>query len=233
MRFKLRTLFIAVLLAAFVTPISIRIYHHYNPRPFFVGQTVFLCTTSGKDTITHTHITNLLSSHGINSITEGSRACGTKVEKSRLDDAIKLLEQSSSDGVPTIKLHRNERGGLWVSGDESKTFNERFNTHVDDIINTNDRHANLIFAIKNSASRFYRSFLNANRLPIVVSVSGIERKYLDQNGTMQTGYVVELDLANHLDNATAKFTERYQIMDDCRYIRFTSGNGTGDLPDDP
>ena len=161
MRFKLRTLFIAVLLAAFATPISVLLYRHFYPRPFFVGETIFLCTTSGTDTITHTHITNLLSSHGINSITEGSIAYGTKIEKSRLDDAIKLLEQSSSDGVPTIKLQRNERGGLWVSGDESKTFNERFNAHVDDIINTNDRHANLIFAIKNSANRFYRSYLNA------------------------------------------------------------------------
>jgi hypothetical protein len=230
MRFKLRTLFIVVLLAAIATPVSIQLYRHYHPRPFFVGPTVFLCIASGNDHITHTHVRNLLSSKGINSISEGSIVYGTTVEKARLEEAIKLLEKSASDGLPTIKLHRDERGSLWVSGDESLHFNERFEIHINEIIESADRHANLILAIKNSAPS---SYLTRDRLPFVLSLSGFERKYLDNDGTMQSGYVVDLELANRLVNPTARFTECYQIMDNFRYVKFTGGNGTGGLPDMP
>gem|GEM_PF-6160549 len=73
MQFKLRTLFLVVLLAAIATPVSIRIYRHFDPRPFFVGPTVFLCGTIGTDAITNEHIRNLLASTGINSVAEGIR----------------------------------------------------------------------------------------------------------------------------------------------------------------
>ena len=229
MRFQLRTLLITVLLAAIATPISIRIYRHYNPRPFFAGPTVILCSTDSRDSMTNAHITNLLSSQGINSITEGSTAYGTTIEKPRRADAIKLLKKSETDSLPTIKL-QNRLGVLFVTGDKSQTFTEKINVHINDITESTNRRANLVLAIKNSIPS---SYLAANRLPIVVALSGFERKYLDEDGAMQTGYTIEIDLADRVDNPTASFTERYQIMNDCQDVQFLVGNGTGNLPASP
>ena len=221
-RFKLRTLFVVVLLAAVATPISIRVYRHYYPRPFFVGPTVCLCVTSGLDDISHAHIANLLSSHGINSVAEGSKVYEVVVEKRRFNDAVKLLEKSASDGLPTINLRRDEDGLLWVSGDESQKFNKRFDSNIDDMIGSKDRHADLVFAIKRNSQRC--SELTKSRFKFVRSLSGWERKYMDQGGVMKSGYEVVLELANHPENADAICFEVFQITNDGREIDFLGGS---------
>ena len=220
MRFKLRSLFVVVLLAAIATPISMRIYRHFYPRPFFVGPTVYLCGIKGTDYITQLHVENLLASHGINSATEGSKIYGTIVEKSRLQEAIELLEESTADGLPTIKLKRDGEGQLWVLADQSHVFAEQFDLDIGDMVDSEDRHANLVFAIKrNSGSELTKGELN-----FVKSLSGWERKYLNRDGMMKTGYEVVLTLENQPEDADVSCVEVYEIMNDNKEIEFLGGS---------
>ncbi len=231
MRFKLRTLFMLVLFAAVATPIALRLYWYYNPPPFFAGPTVGLCGTGGLDCITHEHIANLLSLNGINSITEGSAIYGTEVERSRLSEAIKLLESSAANGIPSIIVKRDARNFIWVEGDETHRFDLEFNTHIDNIDQrTKNEHEQIILAIRKNATD---SYLATRRLPVVKRLTGSKRKYLDRSGRFQDAYDVELELTDDVKSPTCSFTEGYQVMENFLRVSSTGGHGSGLLPDQP
>ena len=231
MRFKLRTLFLVVLVAAITTPFAWRAYRYYFPERYFREPTVGLCGTGGIDAITHTHITNLLDANGIHSATWGSVIYGTEVEESKLEESIKLLEQSASDGIPTIALRRNEKGAIWISGDKSQAFNIELNKHIDEFAqNANSEHERIVLAIRKHA---LDSYLANDRLPNVVRLFGSKRKYMDANGVLQDAYDVEIELVDDLDNPNATFTEGYQILNNCRTVSSMGGHGSGNLPDMP
>ena len=166
---------------------------------------------SGTDRITQIHIGNLLLSHDIESVMEGSRIYRVSVPPAKAEQATKLLRADAPKGGYYVWFGSNDV----VKATEPKPIVSR--------ISVSAALQQLEFARDTALGRFLRSKEIAKltaKYPYVISISVHERQYLATPKTHGTGYDVELELQKSLRKQEDGYRGSYQVYDDGRSVDF-------------
>ena len=170
---------------------------------------------SGTDRITQIHITNLLLSHDIESVMEGSVVYGVSVPPAKTEKATKLLRSDAPKGGYYVFFGSNDL----VKATEPKAIVNR--TSVSAALKQPE------FASDTAFGRFLRSKKIAElttKYPYIISISVHERQYLATPKTHGTGYDVEIELQKSLRKQDDGYRGSYQVYDDGRSVGFLGSN---------
>ena len=225
MRFSLRSLLYIVIASSLITIVAACTYRYYFPY----DSTRSLCGIGNLDRMSIEHVFNLLDQNDIEFSALGLMGMGIRVEKSEYDRAVKILENSANGPDSTIVISRDADGFIWIAGDQSDRFDITFNQHVDQFAqNPLNECSQIVRAIQLNDETTY---LGSDKLPLVTRISGCRRKYLGADGSLRTGYGIQIEMVDRINNPNAKWSCGYQIMNDFEEVHGMGGGGWGDLPD--
>lgn len=159
---------------------------------------------SGTDSITRIHITNLLLSHDIESVSVGSIVYDVAVPSEKAEQAAKLLRTDAQKHDYSIVFGSNDV----VRAAESKV-----------LVSSNSVSSTLKkseFASDTALGKFLRSKKIAEltaKYPYIISLSVHERQYLATPKAYSTGYDVEIELKKSPEDQAFGYRGSYQVYD--------------------
>ena len=174
-----------------------------------------IAAVSGTDRITQIHITNLLLSHDIESVTEGSRIYAVSVPPAKAEQATKLLRTDAPKSGYYVWFGSNDV----VRAAERKTIVSR--TSISSALKKSE------FASDRALGRFLRSKETAEftaKYPYIISISVHERQYLTTPKTYGTGYDVEIEIQKSLRKQDDGYRGSYQVYEGGRSVGFLGAN---------
>lgn len=177
-----------------------------------------IALVSGGDRITQIHITNLLLSHNIESVMEGSMVYDVSVPPSKAEQATKLLRTDAPKSGYFVSFGSNDV----MRAPESKALVSR--------ISVSSALKKPEFGSDEALGKFLRSKRIAaltRRYPYITSISIRERQYFSAPRTRATGYEVELELQGSLRKGDEGYRGRYQVYDGGGSVRFLGANEWG------
>jgi hypothetical protein len=170
---------------------------------------------SGTDRITHIHITNLLLSHDIESVMEGSVIYGVSVPPAKAEQATKLLRTDAQKSGYYVWFGSNDV----VRAAERKAIVSR--------ISVSSALKKPEFASDTALGRCLRSKEIAKltaKYPYIIAISVHERQYLTTPKKYGTGYDVEIELQKSLRKQDDGYRGSYQVYDGGRSVVFLGSN---------
>lgn len=224
---SLRWLLLTWLALTVASVLGRRVYLHCFPPPIEMKH---LCEIGGLDQLTQMHLQNLLIREGVASVIQGSKTYSCQVDARERERVIALLEEAAEASRPTVEL-RTDRGGSFsppiLVGNGRVMF----------AYDPDERLVEILAQKPSELTRILQAITDHetdpnlfDATPIILSVAGHRRFYLQPDGTFGLGYEVTIERVNRLPNPTATNSHTYQLYDDFRQV--ISLGGTNNATDE-
>ena len=183
----------------------------------------FIATVGGLDGITLTHLHSLLKGHGIDSISEGSVVYGVAVPTGKEEDAIRLIKTDLRAREYDITLHaggKETKYSIPVSRWRMTEPNVLYTALITrpDCAPSTDLGTLLRRAeVVNDTLAF----------PYVVRIKSLERQYLSEDQTLQTGHQFEIEFAVRSDTEIGGKRIYFQVWDHGKQVECLGSNEWG------
>jgi len=177
----------------------------------------WIASISGNDKISEIHVTNLLLSHGIKSVVEGSVLYGISVPPANAEQASQLLRTDA----------RKLGYGVWFGSNEVVKATEAKQVIAQSPVSSVLKKSE--YGSGTALGRFLRSkdiSQLTTKYPYVVILSVRERQYLATPKTYSTGYDVEIELKKSPGEQAFGYRGWYQVYDSGRRLEFLGSHGS-------
>jgi hypothetical protein len=181
-----------------------------------------VAAVSGIDSITKIHICNLLLSHGIEPIMEGSVMYGVEVPSARAAEASKLIRKDALWRRYYVFFAKNDV--VEPGKAKEKLSRTAFATALKDPI----------YAPTSALGRFLRCDQIqklAAKYPYIASMKAYERHYLATPTLLHMGYEIEVDLRDTLEKDLHGYSGSYQVYENGTVINSLGSSKWTQWPD--